>query len=233
MLWSLTLKDLPGLGESRLLELNNGTYKGIPYKVNSISDIKDDDIDKLPRESMLALRYLDGKPFSRAEIEEFSHKYFHLFQPYKKCELVGSFRRGKEEMGDGDVLVLNPKNRILQESDDVKIINMGTHKVRALFRLHNNSSVNAAKINPHMHDRHHRWIPVDVVFTDDLHYPAALLHYTGSREFNIHMTMHCAKLGIKLNEYGIWRNGKMIPVTSEKDIFKKVKMPYLKPEGRK
>jgi DNA polymerase (family X) len=232
MLWSLTLKDLPGLGETRLHELNNGTYRGIPYKVNNISDIKDEDIDKLPRESTLALRYLDGKSFTRAELEEFAHKYFHLFAPYKKCELVGSYRRGKDEMGDGDVLVLNPKNRILRESDDVKIINMGTHKLRALFRLHNNSGSNTAKINPHMHDRNHRWIPVDVVFTDDAHYPAALLHYTGSREFNIHMTMHCAKLGIKLNEYGIWKNGKMIPVANEKDIFKKVKMQYLKPEDR-
>lgn len=232
MLWSLTLKDLPGLGEMRLQELNNGTYRGIPYKVHNISDIKDEDIDKLPRESMLALRYLDGKTFSRDELEEFAHKYFPLFEPYKKCELVGSYRRGKTEMGDGDVLVLEPKRRILQESDNVKIISMGTHKIRALFRLHGNVPVGSAKINPHIVDKHHRWIPVDIVFTDDLHYPAALLHYTGSREFNIHMTMHCAKLGIKLNEYGIWRSGKMIPVTSEKDIFKKVKKPYVKPEDR-
>jgi DNA polymerase (family 10) len=232
MLWSLTLKDLPGLGESRLAELNNGTYRGIPYKVSTISDIKDEDIDKLPRESMLALRYLDGKSFSREELAQFAHKYFSLFAPYKKCELVGSYRRGKSEMGDGDVLVLEPKNRILRESEDVKVINMGTHKARALFRLKGNGVDRSARINPHNTDKHHRWIPVDIVFTDKEHYPGALLHYTGSKEFNIHMTMHCAKLGIKLNEYGIWRNGKMIPVKSEKDIFKKAKLPYIPPEER-
>ena len=231
MLWTLKLADLPGLGQ-KIQDLNNGTYRGIPYKVHTIADIKPEDIDKLPRESALALRYLDGRDFSREELESFAHKYASLFAPYDKFELVGSYRRGKERMGDGDVLILNPRHKTLTESDNVKVINIGIHKARALFRLPGKINVVSAKAtNPHIIDTN-RWIPVDIVYTDNVHYPGALLHYTGSKQFNIHMTMHCAKLGIKLNEYGIWRNGKLIPVTSEKDIFKKVKMPYAPPSER-
>lgn len=231
MLWTLKLIDLPGLGQ-KIHELNNGTYRGIPYKVNSISDIKQEDIDKLPRESALALKYLDGKDFTRAEVEAFANKYAKLFAPYDKFELVGSYRRGKDSMGDGDVLILNPRHKTLTESENVKVISIGIHKARALFRLPNLiNHVTAKATNPHIIDTN-RWIPVDIVYTDNVHYPGALLHYTGSKQFNIHMTMHCAKLGIKLNEYGIWKNGKLIPVKSEKDIFKKVKMPYVPPERR-
>lgn len=226
MLWKLTLQDLPGIGK-KLHELNEGIYKGIPYKVHSIADIKSEDIDKLPRESALALRYLDGKPFVRSELEYFKTHYAKLFAPYDKFELVGSYRRGKTGMGDGDVLVLNPRNRILVESADVKVISIGQHKARALFKLGHES----ASDNPHNRE-HSRWIPVDVVFTDDEHYPAALMHYTGSKYFNIHMTMHCAKLGIKLNEYGLWQNGKRIKASSEEDMFKAVGMKMVQPQDR-
>jgi DNA polymerase/3'-5' exonuclease PolX len=226
MLWKLELRDLPGLGK-KLHDLNEGIYKGIPYKVNSILDIKPEDVDKLPRESALALRYLDGEPFTRHELEHFKTKYAKLFAPFEKFELVGSYRRGKETMGDGDVLVLNPRNRILVESADVKVINIGQHKARALFKLDGEHGNN----NPHV-SGHTRWIPVDVVFTDDEHYPAALMHYTGSKLFNIHMTMHCAKLGIKLNEYGLWKNGKRIPSKSEADMFAAVGMKHVLPTQR-
>jgi hypothetical protein len=217
MLWKLTLQDLPGIGK-KVLELNEGIYKGIPYKVHSITDIKPEDIDKLPRESALALRYLDGKPFSRAELDKFKNRYAKLFEPYEKFELVGSYRRGKESMGDCDVLILNPRNRILTESDDVKVINIGQHKARALFKIDVES--------------HSRWLPVDIVFTDAEHYPAALLHYTGSKQFNIHMTMHCAKLGIKLNEYGLWKTGKRIPAKTESQMFAEVGMKEVPPNQR-
>lgn len=228
MLWKLTLQDLPGLGK-RIDELNNGTYKGIPYKVESIEDIKPGDIDKLPRESSLALRYLDGKPFNRIELELFKSKYASTFAPYEKFELVGSYRRGKQIMGDGDVLILNPRNRILTETNNIKVINIGQHKARAIFRLEHENK--AKTDNPHMIDNH-RWIPVDIVFTDNEHYPAALMHYTGSKKFNIHMTMHCAKLGIKLNEYGMWRNGKRLNVSSEENMFSLVGMKFIPPDQR-
>lgn len=230
MLWKLTLQDLPGLGQ-KINELSEGLYKGIPYKVHNISDIKPEDIDKLPRESALALRYLDGRKFSRQELEYFKSHYSKLFSPFDKFELAGSYRRGNQEMGDGDVIILNPRNRIIVESADVKVINIGQHKARALFRLEKNEDISGRNYNPHIVS-HDRWLPVDIVFTDTEHYPAALLHYTGSKYFNIHMTMHCAKLGIKLNEYGLWKNGKRIPIKSEADIFDIVGMKYVPPEQR-
>jgi len=250
MLWKLTLQDMPGIG-NKIHELNEGIYKGIPYKVHTISDIKPEDIDKLPRASALALRHLDGYPFTRADLEDFSSRYADLFKPYDKFEIVGSYRRGETEMGDGDVLILNPRNRILVESSNVKVISIGQHKARALFRItsatpESNTGIgrdhaNGYK-NPHLVQPHSssdvgkttdRWIPIDIVFTDTEHYPGALLHYTGSKQFNIHMTVHCAKLGLKLNEYGLWENGKKVNAKSESEIFARVGMKNVPPEQRK
>lgn len=229
MLWKLSLTDLPGLGPERLRQLNAGTFKNINYKVEQLSDLKPEDLIKLPRESYLAIKYLDGDPFKREELEYFKTRYEGLFAPYEKFELVGSYRRGASLMGDGDVLILNPRHILIAESDDVKIVNMGSHKMRALFKLqdkHLNAGVNPFLIN------NFRWIPVDIVFTDNDHYYAALLHYTGSKQFNIEMTVFCAKQHFKLNEYGLWKNGKRIPLKSERDIFQKVKLDYIEPKDR-
>ena len=99
MLWKLTLQDLPGIGK-KIIELNEGLYKGIPYKVHTISDIKPEDIDKLPRESALALRYLDGHPFSREDLEEFKSKY-NLFAKYLILD-VASYVELQEELSNNE-----------------------------------------------------------------------------------------------------------------------------------
>ena len=46
------------------------------------------------------------------------------------------------------------------------------------------------------------------------------------------MRRKAKKLGYKLNEYGLYKNDDKIEIKSEKDIFKKLEMHYLKPKDR-
>jgi DNA polymerase/3'-5' exonuclease PolX len=62
-------------------------------------------------------------------------------------------------------------------------------------------------------------------------YPA-LVYFTGSYELNRIMRKQAKELGYKLNEYGLYKNDKFIYITSERELFKKLRMKYLKPMER-
>jgi DNA polymerase/3'-5' exonuclease PolX len=49
---------------------------------------------------------------------------------------------------------------------------------------------------------------------------------------NVMMRSKAIKLGYVLNEYGLFKDKKMIKVTSEKDIFKYLEIDYLSPDER-
>ena len=61
---------------------------------------------------------------------------------------------------------------------------------------------------------------------------SGLLYFTGSREFNQNMRYIAKKQGYKLNEFGLFKNNKRIKINSEKDIFNKLGLEYIKPENR-
>ena len=73
---------------------------------------------------------------------------------------------------------------------------------------------------------------IDIRFVPFQSYYSALLYFTGSYQLNQEMRQIAKKLGYKLNEYGLYKNKKLIKVNSEKDIFDKLKMKYKEPKYR-
>ena len=80
---------------------------------------------------------------------------------------------------------------------------------------------------------------IDIRFVPFNSYYSALLYFTGSYELNTQMRQIAKSLNYKLNEYGLFKINKdgevskrMLKIKSEKDIFKKLKMEYIKPEER-
>ena len=59
-----------------------------------------------------------------------------------------------------------------------------------------------------------------------------ILYSTGSQMHNIHMRSVAKKQGYKLNQIGLYKGDKLIPTTSEEEIFKLLGMPYVVPEKR-
>jgi DNA polymerase (family 10) len=61
---------------------------------------------------------------------------------------------------------------------------------------------------------------------------AALLYFTGSKEHNVMLRAKAKRLGLKLNEYGIYRGEKRLGGRSEEEIYKVLGMEWLAPEKR-
>lgn len=208
-----SLEHIAGLGDQKLELLSKGKYPGIPYKVTKLADIKKEDLSKLPEEAYLTIKYTRGKPYTRAEVERVGKEIIKRFGI--DGELVGSYRRGKSSLNDIDILAISYVS--IHPSEDVKMIRSGNVKTKFLYRPKGKKE----------------FFPVDIMFTTKERYPFALLHFTGSKEFNIHMSVHAIKMGMKLGSNGLYKGGKLVSgIKSEKDIFKALKKPYLSPSKR-
>lgn len=69
---------------------------------------------------------------------------------------------------------------------------------------------------------------VDFRFIPELHFPAALLYFTGSKQFNIEMRAKAAAKGFLLNEYGLFRLHQAVPLLDQNIDTKKSSKKQLK-----
>ncbi len=61
---------------------------------------------------------------------------------------------------------------------------------------------------------------------------SALLHFTGSREHNTELRARARKRGLKLNEYGIFRDGERLAAGSEEELYRILGLEWIPPELR-
>ncbi len=152
----------------------------------------------------------------------------HIHQLGKKVDSVtpaGSLRRGKETVGDLDLLVTLPAGRhsaadidaiadhILKYPAIEQILARGENKVS--FRLANG-------------------MQVDVRLLEKESYGAALLYFTGSKEHNVTLRGRANKMGLTLNEYALatLKVERRVAGKTEEEIYAKLKLDYIPPELR-
>jgi DNA polymerase/3'-5' exonuclease PolX len=210
-MWQKELSAVPGIG-AKINLLQSGRYPGIAHKINTVADLTEQDLLHLPKESMLAIKYLDGAPYTRQEIEQLAPIISAQLLPGCDWQFAGSHRRGKPTLNDADVLAFNCARATIKETSTIKVAKFGQYKARLLIKADQ------------------RFVPADIVFCTDN--PATLMHYTGSKEFNIRMSKLAITKGLKLNEYGLWRANKKLPAKTEADIFRHLGLEYLPPEQR-
>ena len=75
-------------------------------------------------------------------------------------------------------------------------------------------------------------IQADLRVVSDKEFPYALHHFTGSKEHNIAMRARAQRMGYKMNEYGLFKEDRLIPCKDEEEIFKKLGLSYIPPEMR-
>jgi len=110
----------------------------------------------------------------------------------KKIEFAGSLRRGKETIGDIDILACTTEEQILidtfcQMDAVAKILAKGETKCSV---------------------RLDAGLQVDLRVVDEKAFGAALLYFTGSKEHNIVLRERAIKQDKKLNEYGLTPSNK-------------------------
>jgi len=142
----------------------------------------------------------------------------------EKVTPAGSLRRGRETVGDLDILVTG-KGCIEAESRQkitehllsfpglMDIIAQGDNKVSF---------------------RHRNGMQVDVRLLPPESFGAAMQYFTGSKAHNVALRQRALKMGFTLNEYSLSRVEDEKPVArkTEEEIYAKLKLDYIPPELR-
>jgi len=134
----------------------------------------------------------------------------------KRCEIAGSLRRKKEVVKDIDILASSDEPSKLmdyfttfEEIDEV--ISKGETKTSVRLKL---------------------GIMMDLRVVEDYQFPYALHHFTGSKEHNTALRHRAKALGIKINEYGLFRGDDLITCKDEAEIFRALGLDNIPPELR-
>lgn len=134
----------------------------------------------------------------------------------ERVVIAGSTRRGKETVGDVDILAIaKDSEKIMKEFVSFE----GVAKVFA----HGDTKA-AVKLK--------NGLDVDLRVVPRASYGSALNYFTGSKAHNVHLRQIAIKKGYKLNEYGIFKGEKQIAGKTEEEIYSKLGLDYVEPEMR-
>ena len=132
---------------------------------------------------------------------------------------AGSLRRGKETIGDVDLLVTGSKpaaalDHFVKFPEVAEVLGHGETKASATIGSEG--------------------LQVDVRALDESSYGAALLYFTGSKEHNVAVRDRAVRMGFRLNEYGLYRSDdeKKVAGKDEEEVYAKLGLPWIAPELR-
>jgi DNA polymerase (family 10) len=75
-------------------------------------------------------------------------------------------------------------------------------------------------------------LQIDLRVVTDAQFPFTLHHFTGSKDHNEAMRSRAKGLGLKINEYGLFRGEELIPCADEAAFFQALGLDYIPPELR-
>lgn len=158
-----------------------------------------------------------GRRIDRTEVEGIVTKLMKEIGQYVvRSEICGSFRRGKPDCGDIDVVV-QPGDSEEEQLNEAMMKLFGALKTKP-YKAKHSGLIDG--------------VQVEVRVTPPEGWGAAVLTSTGSGKFNIIMRAHAKGLGYLLNEKGLWRDGKRVAGVTEKEIFEELGMTYKSPAQR-
>ncbi|EDL61850.1 DNA polymerase/3'-5' exonuclease PolX [Gimesia maris] len=129
---------------------------------------------------------------------------------------AGSCRRRKESVGDLDVLVTSSQPaEVMDALADHELVNKVLARGDTKQRVRLNSG-----------------LELDLRVVPEESYGAALLYFTGSKEHNIVLRRRSQDRGLKLNEYGLFREDELISGKTEEEVYKALDLPWIPPEIR-
>jgi DNA polymerase (family 10) len=134
----------------------------------------------------------------------------------EQIEAAGSYRRGKETVGDLDFLVV--------AKDAATVMDC--------LALYGGRSAVLARGNTKMSIRLSDGLQVDLRVVPAESFGAALQYFTGSKEHNIVLRGRAKSQGLKINEYGVFRGEKLVAGRTEEEVYAALGLPCFPPELR-
>jgi DNA polymerase (family 10) len=138
---------------------------------------------------------------------------------------AGSLRRGKETVGDLDLLVTLADGHTSQKHVDALAQHILAFPGIDQTLAHGENKVSFTLANG---------LQVDVRMLEKENFGAALLYFTGSKEHNVALRGRANDMGLTLNEYALatLKGEKRVAGRSEEEIYSKLKLDLIPPELR-
>jgi DNA polymerase (family X) len=150
--------------------------------------------------------------------------YLAKFLGFERITPAGSLRRGRETVGDLDILVTGPAccgdeerqkavQYVAQYPPLMSVIAQGDNKIS--FQVRSGMQVDV------------RLLPPDS-------FGAAMQYFTGSKAHNVALRQRALKMGYTLNEYSLadLKTEKPVAGKTEEEIYAKLNLDYIPPELR-
>lgn len=144
------------------------------------------------------------------------------FDGVEKTVAAGSLRRGKETIGDLDLLCQASQAKaqaIIDRFTQGQGLDVQIGQVLAAGKTKGSVRVQAG-------------MQVDLRVAPQESFGAALAYFTGSKEHNIRLREIAQKKGLKLNEYGLFDGDKRLAGASEEEIYARLGLACVPPELR-
>ncbi len=192
------LDDLPRFGKKQIEKLRKGIED---YKKNSGRFPIDD--AEMAAEKLMA--------------------YLRAFPGLDVIEPAGSLRRGRETVGDLDILVTGPA--CAEDKVDAAVEYTAAYPPIAALLAKGQNKVSF---------RLRSGLQVDVRLLPEASYGAALQYFSGSKMHNVTLRQRALKRGYTLNEYALARmdDGAVVASRTEDDIYAALGMDWIPPEMR-
>ncbi len=136
-----------------------------------------------------------------------------------KVIAAGSSRRGKETVGDLDLLAIGPGaaealEKFVKHPKVHEVLAKGENKASVSFGLEG--------------------LQVDLRALPEENYGAALQYFTGSKEHSVTLRTRALKMGLTLNEYGLAEvaTGNVVASRTEEEIYERLGLAWIPPELR-
>jgi DNA polymerase (family X) len=134
----------------------------------------------------------------------------------RQAVVAGSYRRRRDTVRDLDVLITGTDpaaatDRLLSFEEVEEVLAHGP--TRSTVRLRSG-------------------LQVDLRVVGEESYGAALCYFTGSVAHSVAVRRLAQRAGLKLNEYGVFRDDERVGGRTEREVFALIGLPYIEPELR-
>ncbi|MFW5937197.1 MAG: DNA polymerase/3'-5' exonuclease PolX [Desulfosalsimonas sp.] len=205
------------LGVTTLEELKEAAVKGKIAELKGFGEKSQqnilDSLDRIEEAGDSRMLWSDAEPFARA-----LEKYIRKVEGVRQVRMAGSFRRGRETVGDLDVLATCLRGyeeklmaAFVAFEDAKQVLARGRTKSSIVLRC---------------------GLQVDLRIVPQASFGAALHYFTGSKAHNIAVRKLGTDLGYKINEYGVYQGEKRIAGKTEKSVYESAGLVYIEPELR-
>ena len=134
----------------------------------------------------------------------------------REVAVAGSFRRGRETVGDLDILVTadptEPVFDVFSRLPEVREVRLrGPTKETVVLT---------------------GGLQVDLRVVEPESFGAALQYFTGSKDHNVRLRSLARERGMKINEYGVYRGDARLGGRTEQDVYSSLGLHWIPPELR-